>query len=222
MRRLWLPLVFGLGGFAILVSLAVWQVQRLAWKEALISQISARMAAPASDVPEDPQEGRDGFLTVVTTGAFTGGALHVLTSAKPEGPGFRVVSPFETVDGRRLMVDRGYIPEAEKDTVFAKGPLQITGTLLWPNETDGFTPDPNLTRNIWFARDLPRMAEALGTEPILIVASQPTGTPSPRPRRVGVNLPNNHLQYAITWSLLAVFWLAMTGYLLYRLRRNTV
>ncbi|MEM7669843.1 MAG: SURF1 family cytochrome oxidase biogenesis protein, partial [Pseudomonadota bacterium] len=36
MRRLVVPLLFGLGGVAILVSLAVWQMQRLAWKEALI------------------------------------------------------------------------------------------------------------------------------------------------------------------------------------------
>ncbi len=221
-RRYGPPLVLGVGGALILVALAVWQMQRLTWKEALIAEMSQRMAAAPVALPPAPAEARDGFLVVTAEGAFGAEALHVLTSVKPEGPGFRVVAPFETVDGRRVMVDRGYVPEAEKNAVFARGPLRITGTLLWPNETDGFTPDPNLTRNIWFARDLPRMADALGTDPILIVANQPTGTPGPRPLRVGANLPNNHLQYAITWSLLAVFWLAMTGYLLYRVRRNTV
>ena len=89
-------------------------------------------------------------------------------------------------------------------------------------ESDLFTPDPNLDRNIWFVRDVAAMARAAGTEPLLVVANTPTGDPSPRPLPVTVNLPNNHLQYAITWSLLAAAWLAMTGYLLYRIRRNTV
>ncbi|MEM7613728.1 MAG: SURF1 family protein, partial [Pseudomonadota bacterium] len=209
-------------GFAILVSLAVWQLQRLAWKEALIAEMSGRMAAAPVDLPGAPEEAAHGFLSVLVEGAFVGEPLHVLTSAKPGGPGFRVVRGFETLDGRRILVDRGYMPEAEKDAAWAEGRMVVQGTLLWPNETDSFTPEPNLARNIWFARDLDAMAEALGTEPLLISAQQPTGEPSPRPLRVGVNLSNNHLQYAITWSLLAVLWLAMTLYLVYRIRRNSI
>jgi len=98
----------------------------------------------------------------------------------------------------------------------------VTGALLWPNETDGFTPDPNLERNIWFARDLRAMAAAVSAEPVLIVARGSTGDPAPRPLPVGINLPNNHMQYVITWSLLAICWLAMTGYLIYRIRAKTV
>lgn len=222
MRRLIVPLIFGLGGFAILVSLAVWQVQRLAWKEALIAEIAGRMAAQPVAVPLVPDETRDAFLAVTAQGAFAEEALHVLTSTRARGPGFRVVAAFETVGGRRLMVDRGYMPEDQKSAVWDMEPGQITGTLLWPNETDGFTPDPNLARNMWFARDLPRMASVLNTEPVLIVANRPTGAPSPRPQPVGLSLANNHLQYAVTWSLLALLWLAMTGYLVYRIRRNTV
>lgn len=222
MRRYLAPLVFGLGGFAILVSLAVWQVQRLAWKEALLAEMAARMQAPAVDLPVAPDAQRDGFLTVALSGRFEGAALHVLTSTKAGGPGFRLVDAFETTSGRRVLVDRGFVPEADKATEWPLGPVDITGTLLWPGEVDGFTPAPNLERNIWFARDLPQMAEALGTEPVLVVAASPTGSPGPQPIRVGVNLPNNHLQYAITWSLLAILWLAMTGYLLYRIRRGTI
>lgn len=222
MRRIIVPLVFGFGGFAILVALAVWQVQRLAWKEALLAEMAARMQAPAAELPVEPEEAQDGFLTVALSGRFDGAALHVLTSTKAGGPGFRVVDGFEIAGGRRVLVDRGFVPETDKALTWPLGPMDLTGTLLWPNEVDGFTPAPNLERNIWFARDVPQMAEVLGTEPVLVVAASPTGTPSPRPIRVGVNLPNNHLQYAITWSLLAILWLAMTGYLLYRIRRDTI
>ncbi len=146
----------------------------------------------------------------------------MLTSARPGGPGYKVIAPLETDEGRRVLVDRGYIPEADADKPLDLGPVTVTGTLLWPDEADSFTPDPNLERNIWFAREPERMAEALDTEPVLIVANAPTGDPSPRPQPVGVNLPNNHLQYAITWALLAVLWLGMTGYFVYRARRGTV
>lgn len=220
MRRLLVPLIFGLGGTAILVVLAVWQVQRLAWKEALIADLAARATQSPVGVPTAPDPVRDALLSVAAEGRFVGPALHVLTSAKFEGPGFRVVMAFET-DGRRLLVDRGFVREEVKDQPLDPGPVTVTGALFWPNETDSFTPEPNLERNIWFARNLETMSRVLETEPVMIVARAPTGTPSPLPQPVGVDVPNNHLQYAITWSLLAICWLGMTGYLVYRIRRNT-
>jgi len=220
--QLALVVVFGLGGFAALVGLSVWQVQRLAWKEELIARIETRMRAEPVGLPETPSEAEDDFLSVRATGTFGAEALHVLTSARPEGPGYKVIAPLETDTGRRVLVDRGYVPEADGDKALDPGPVIVTGTLLWPNEADACTPDPNLERNIWFAREPERMAEALDTEPVLIVANAPTGDPSPRPQPVGVNLPNNHLQYAVTWALLAVLWLGMTGYFVYRARRGTV
>jgi surfeit locus 1 family protein len=39
------PLVFGIAGVAILMSLGIWQVQRLAWKEGVLAEIEARIVA---------------------------------------------------------------------------------------------------------------------------------------------------------------------------------
>ena len=222
MKRYVVPLILGLGGTAILVTLAIWQVQRLAWKEALIAEISARISDDPVPLPDAPEKARDAYLPVAVSGQLGAQELHVLTSTKFEGPGFRVISALEAADGRRVLVDRGFIPEVDKPLERPGGSQDIIGNLIWPNETDMFTPDPNLDRNIWFARNVETMAAALNTEPLMIAARSPTGTPGPRPMPVTVNLPNNHLQYAITWSLLACLWLAMTGYLLYRIRRNTI
>lgn len=220
MRRLVVPLIFGLGGAAVLVALCVWQVQRLHWKEGMLAEISARMEQPAGPLPDAPSAEADRYAKIAVDGQFADGALHVLTSQRQGGPGYLVVQPFETGDGRRILVDRGYVTETEKAAVFDAGPVTVTGHLVWPRETDMFTPEPNLERNIWFARDVDRMAEALGTEPVLVVASAPTGDPSPRPVPVGIDIPNNHLSYAITWGLLAALWLAMTAYLVYRITRT--
>ena len=45
MRRTLFLLIVGLGGAAILIWLGVWQIQRLAWKEAIIADINTRIAA---------------------------------------------------------------------------------------------------------------------------------------------------------------------------------
>ncbi len=217
-RALLLPLIFGLGGAAILVSLCVWQVQRLAWKNDLVAEIEARASAEPAPLPASPDPERDRYLPVVASGEVQPAALHFLTSVQFEGPGFRVISPFVTEGGRRILLDRGFVPEPEKEAALFSGAAQVTGNLDWPRESDLFTPEPNTERNIWFARDVAAMAEALQTEPVMIVANRPTGTPSPRPIPVTVRLPNNHLQYAITWGLMAVVWLAMTALLVLRIR----
>jgi len=96
----------------------------------------------------------------------------------------------------------------------------VVGALYWPDETDSFTPAPDRAANIWFARDLGAMAEALGTEPLLVVAeSHPLGD-WPKPLRLGVNLPNDHLGYAITWFSLALIWAVMGTMLALRERRR--
>lgn len=213
MRRIIGPAFVGVLGTAILIGLCVWQVQRLAWKEDLLAQLEARLSAPPVDIPASPNPARHQFLQVETTGQLGPDELHVLTTRKPSGPGFRVIAPLTRSDGRRVLVDLGYVPEAEKaaERFDRRAEGTVLGALFWPEERDGFTPDPDLGANIWFARDVAEMAEVLGTEPVLVVAeAHPLGT-TPLPERLGVNLPNNHLNYAITWGLLAVVWAVMTA-----------
>lgn len=212
-------LVFGVGGFAILVGLGVWQMQRLAWKEALIGELEARLEAEPAPLPETPTEAENEYLRVSAAGRYDQGELHVLTSRKPYGPGFRIIAPFETEGGRRILVDRGFVPEEEKDAARDQRAATVTGALIWPDETDFFVPEPDREKNFWFARDVPEMAEALDTEPVMIAAeSNPGERPVAAP--VTVNLPNDHLQYAITWFAMAAIWAAMTVALLLRRRRG--
>ena len=78
----------------------------------------------------------------------------------------------------------------------------------------------DLTARLWFARDIPSMAAALGTEPVLLVSRSSDEDPvavTPLPVDTA-GIPNNHLQYAITWFLLAGVWIVMTAYLLVSLR----
>lgn len=213
MRRIWFPVALGVLGVAVLLALAFWQLRRLEWKTAILDRIEATIGAEPSPLPAAPDPEADLYRPVTVAGALGGEEARVLTARAGEGPGVRVVSVL-TAGDRRILVDLGFVPEAEADAPRSAEAVTVTGNLHWPQETDGFTPDPDLGRNLWFARDVPRMAEALGTEPVMVVArtvEPPLGT---TPLPVGVEgIANSHLGYAITWFSLAAAWAAMSALL---------
>lgn len=221
-RRLIFPLLLGLGGAAILIGLGSWQLQRLGWKQDILARIEARLAAPPVPLPPRPDATTDLYLPVEVSGRLTGEGIDVLVSRKQQGAGYRLVAVLETADGRRILIDRGFLPEADRASDRPTGAMRVQGNLHWPQEVDGYTPPPDASRNIWFARDLPAMAAALGTEPVLVVqrASDPDDARlRPMPLDTA-HIPNDHLQYAITWFLLAAAWLGMTGLLVWRIWRQ--
>lgn len=223
MRRILVPLIFGLAGLAVLIGLGTWQVQRLAWKEGVLAQIDARIGDAPVALPEAPTEAADEYLPVRVEGRFEAAHLDVLVSLKGQGPGFRAITVFETSDARRILVDRGFVPEAARLTPRPTGAAWVEGNLLWPDEVDGFTPDPDLKNNMWFARDLPAMARTLNTEPVLVVLRRSSENPAPAtPMPVdSAGISNDHLEYAVTWFGLALIWAIMFGYFLWRQTRPT-
>lgn len=221
-RRMIAPLIFGICGVAILVALGTWQLRRLEWKSGVIAEIAGRLESEPQSTPADPTEADHEYLRVRERGELLPGELHVYTSAPPRGVGYRVIAPFRLDDGRIVLLDRGFVPIDDKDAERRVGPLDVEGALLWPDETDGFTSEPDRDANIWFARDVDLMAQALGTEPLMIVTAASDDAEGPMPLPVGVNIPNDHLEYAVTWFSLAAIWAVMTGYLLWRIKRRTL
>ncbi|MBE1283219.1 MAG: SURF1 family protein [Rhodobacteraceae bacterium] len=222
MRRTWFFLIFGLAGLALLLSLGVWQVQRLGWKQDVLARIEAQIAGDPIALPTDPDPEADRYQPVSLSGRVAEGELHVLVSVKRTGPGYRVIVPFETDNGRRILLDTGFIPTEAKGTARPTGPAALTGNLHWPDEIDGFTPEPDVEGNIWFARDVPTMAEVLGTESVMVVAREPVIRGSgvgPLPVDTA-SIPNDHLNYAITWFSLAAIWSVIIVVFLRRSRQT--
>jgi surfeit locus 1 family protein len=220
MARFVFPLLLGIAGCAVLVSLGVWQLQRLAWKEAVLAEITARIAAAPVAVPDPADPQRDLYLPVTAAGRLTGEEALVLASRKGDGAGFRVIAVLETGAGRRLLLDRGFLPEAGRDTPRRSPGGAVTGNLHWPDEVDRFTPAPDAAAGLWFARDVPALAAALATEPVLIVARSDTGDGiAPMPVDAS-GIPNNHLGYAVQWFGLAAVWAGMTLLYLWRIRQR--
>jgi surfeit locus 1 family protein len=223
MKRIIFLVVFGLGGAAILISLGVWQMQRLSWKQAIMTQIEGRIAEAPVALPASLDPVADKYLSVTAQGLMRPEYLRVLVSQKRIGAGYKLISPL-VLEGRTVLLDRGFISVNDQlpSEVGDQVSVTVTGNLHWPQEADGYTPAPDIAKNIWFARDVELMAAALKTDPIMIVLriSSPIDTDvTPLPVDT-VNIPNDHLQYAITWFLLAAIWAAMTTYFLLRTGRG--
>ena len=222
LRRIIFPLLFGLAGTCVLVYLGTWQLQRLDWKETVLAEIDARIGDEPVALPISPQEATDRFLPVVVEGRFLDGDIPVLASTREVGAMFRIIAPFETVEGRVILVDRGFVLDELKDKPRPAGEARLIGNLHWPDDKNSSTPEPDLAANVWFARDISEMANRLNAEPVLLVVRETsesgTGiTPLPVDSS---GIPNDHFEYAVTWYGLALVWVFMTGFLIYRLTRK--
>lgn len=220
MKKLIFPLALGILGTGFLIWLGLWQLDRLEWKDTVLDQIDARIHDAPVALPDNPTENRDQFLPVTVNGTFAGQEIHVLASRKTHGAGYRVIAVLDT-GTRRIMVDRGFIPTPAKNLPRPATEITITGNLHWPDEMTSSIPAPDIGANIWFARDVAAMAVQLDAEPTLLTARLDTGDGVEVFPVTSSGIPNDHLNYAITWFLFAAVWFGMTLYLLWRINRKT-
>ncbi len=209
----------GVSVLAILLALGTWQLQRLGWKADLLEQIARQQSEPPSPLPSplSPQEAADWvFRPVKVSGAV---AAPRTLALGPRTLGGRVGVHLVTAvrqEGQVVFVNLGWAPP---DATWEppEGPLTLTGTAFLPETGGSFTPDNQPERDQWFTLAPGEMAKALGLEdPSPIWISADAGTlPNVRPGAfpVGgqgrIDLPNNHLNYALTWYSLALVFVIM-------------
>jgi surfeit locus 1 family protein len=215
-RLLLWPSVFAAAAFLVLLALGTWQVQRLFWKEGLITQRQAAVAAPPVELPSSLDEARPlEYHHVRASGRFANDRELYLGAMSANGrAGYQVITPLRLADGRTLMVDRGFVPQDRKAPQSRAqgeidGDVTVTGLMRLPPEgkPHWFIPDNSPERNYWLYVDLPAMARAAHVERVLPFYVDADDTPNPGGLPIGgqtrLDLPNDHLQYAITWYALA-------------------
>jgi len=223
-RRSWLGLAApAVAVFALLIGLGVWQLQRKAWKEGLIASLTAELAAPPVALPPAAEWPRlDAADLEYRRVRFTAAFKHAkealvfaaATAFRPDvaGPGYWVFTPARLADGGVVIVNRGFVPDGRQEAASRRagqisGPVEITGVLRWPDSRHWFTPKDDVAHNLWFSRDPASIAAAKSIGPVApFYVEQETPLPPgglPQPGKLGVALPDNHLQYALTWFGLA-------------------
>ena len=203
--------IFAIVGLAILLSLGVWQLERLSWKENLIATLNARVAAPPHALPLSPTQDADEFSRVRLRGTFAAGQSALVYTAgsalRPDvsGPGYWVLSPLRTPDGKTIVVNRGFVA-AKNAAPPPIGEVELTGALRWPDDESMFTPPDEPQNNVWYRRDPAAIAAAKGWGQVarfFVEQDAPQLTNAPRAGPLVVKLRNSHLGYAITWFGLA-------------------
>lgn len=214
--------IAALAAFAVLIALGTWQVQRLHWKEGLIATIDAR--SHAEPVPFLDIAGRDDveYLRVRLSGRFVHEAeRHFFTTMNGQS-GFNVYTPLVMANGEAVFVNRGFVPYDRKEPgTRPQGQVQDTVEIVGlarkglVEKPSAIVPDNAPEKNLFYWKDIRAMRESSGLDPAIQVYGlfvDADAAPNPGGLPVGgatiVDLPNNHLQYAITWYGLA---LALVG-----------
>ena len=238
LRELFVPTVVTLLGVALLAGLGTWQLQRLAWKQGLIERVETRaeaMPVPLTQALGLWRETEDvEYLRVDLEGRFRHSGEQHLYSIVQGRPGWRVVTPFETVSGMWVMVDRGFVPPDFKAAKTRpggqiEGVVKLTGLARAPGIRGQFTPANQPDENKWYGRDLDAMAAvALGSDersrlvPFFVEVEEmalPGGWPKGSTTRL--TFSNRHLEYAFTWFALAAVLLVIYAiFVRNRLRRE--
>ncbi|MBB3066705.1 SURF1 family protein [Limibacillus halophilus] len=216
---LWLT-VFSVLLFSALIALGFWQLQRLAWKEALIADLQARQSADALIGLPDTAALTPAleFRRIAVTGRFATQPEFRFPGRSHQGvQGLHIALPFLLPDGRAIIVNRGWVPQSQAlpddrtfslptDTIRIEGIVRRDG---WTGSSQ-FRPDNDAAGNNWFYYDTRAMAANVKEAPLVqgfyLVAVRSSDSESDLPIPVGVEvaLTNNHLVYAITWFTLAL------------------
>jgi surfeit locus 1 family protein len=228
------PLAAVAFGVAVLLSLGVWQVQRLQWKEGLLARIAALQAAPPEPLdvvlhrlsrPGEPQDGQVDFVRVQAPCSTLQQTPTLRLYAILNGVlGHRLITACTLQGGpyRSLLVDRGFVADGDLDALHPGPTLTrpIVGVLRRPERPSWLSVPNTPARNDWHTRDVAAMAAALHAPkpaPVFLMLESPAAPrPGPRPAAIPTNIPNNHLGYALTWFGLAA---GLVGVYVGRLRR---
>src|SRR5262245_48690433 len=222
------PTLLALAGLAVLIGLGTWQMERKRWKEALIGKIAARVHA--DPVPllmaENRHVGGDHeYLHGSARGRFHHDKERYLYAPTPAGLGWHVYTPLEFERQRIVWVNRGWVPDARKAPATrpggqVPGEVEVRGLLRLQMRPGWFAAANDLARNLWYWPDLAAMTASAFPEgpqratggsqrpdslPLASAADARPEPPGGLPRGgvTRLDLPNRHLEYAVTWYGLA-------------------
>jgi surfeit locus 1 family protein len=219
LRPLLWPTAIMLPIIVFALSLGVWQMERRAWKRDIIDRIATNQAAAPIPFEEllkgDPLRREYGRVTVAGT-FLHDKEFYLAARSLKNKVGMQVVTPLRTDAGAIVLFDRGWIPSEQKDPAKRAqgqlpGKVELTGIVRRTQVKRQFAPESDPPKNFWFHVDVPLMRKMAGGAPDPVLDTfflEADAKPNPGGVPVGgqtrLDIPNDHLQYAITWFLIAL------------------
>lgn len=222
--------VFLVSAFCGFCALGVWQVQRMHWKKDLIERVDSRVhaqpvAAPARAAWAGVSVDADEYRRVRLDGRFLRDGDVRTQAVTTAGAGFWLLSPFETVDGDIVLVNRGFVPTGASAAAAREGQQSVVGLLRLSEPDGGFLRSNAPADNRWYSRDVAAIAQARGlaadcVAPFFVDAERDAASTAwPRGGMTVVAFRDSHLSYALTWFGMALLTLVATWRLVVSARR---
>ncbi len=232
-RGLFVPVVMTLAAGIVLVALGTWQLERKAWKEDLIETLNRRLTAEPVALPPPERwaalrQEQNEFTRVRLRAEYLPGKDAVVWATGSalrddvKSPGVFVFTPARLASGEVVAINRGFVANpkptgATPRPAPAPGTVEIIGIMRWP-EPKGWELTAAFDRGaqLWFVRDHRAIAEENGWGPVapFYIEREAQQPPDglPPPGALKPNVPNNHLQYALTWYGLALVLVTVFGF----------
>ena len=191
----------------IFCTLGTWQLYRLQWKLELISEITFGLDSSPIEYSNSIKKN---YQRVNAKGKFDFDKQIYLYSLNDSGkPGYDVVTPFRTNKNQNVLINRGWIKKELKGNpninLEADNRKEIIGLLREIYKPNIFKPDNDIKNNIWFSINLEDLKEATGEQfSEFVIFLEDNQAKIPLPKKISIDVPNNHLKYAITWYAISI------------------
>lgn len=223
LRPAFWPTLMSVPMLVVTLGLGVWQMERREWKRDILDRIAANQAAPAMSLDRllmgEPLAHEYGKVKLAGT-FLNDKEFYLAARSLKDNVGMHVVTPVRDDEGHLVLFDRGWIPSAKKDPASRAasrrdGHVDLVGVVRRSQKKPFFVPDNDPAKDFWFTVDVPSMRKLAGGAPDAKLDTfflEADATPNPGGVPVGgqtrLDIPNDHLQYAITWFLIG---LALVG-----------
>jgi len=212
--------IFVLSVITLFCALGTWQLVRLQWKNTLIDQISEGLKS----VPVSYSDKiKVNYQRVAIEGRYDFEKQIYLYSLNDKGqPGYDVITPFEGLASENILVNRGWIkPNLKNNEIIDRNTSNnIQGLVLRNRKPNIFKPENDVEKNIWFSINLEEVREVTGKDfSNYVLYLEDKKTTIPKPKKITIDLPNNHLKYAITWYSISI---SIFAYFLYFRKKNEI
>ena len=207
LKRTYLFQLFVILFVTIFCSLGTWQLYRLQWKLELISEITFGLDSRPIEYSNSIKKN---YQRVSAKGKFNFDKQIYLYSLNDNGkPGYDVVTPFRTSKNENVLINRGWIKKELKNNPVINSDVEteqkIVGLLRKIYKPNIFKPDNDLKNNIWFSINLNDLKETSGEQfNEFVIFLEDSRAKIPLPKKISIDVPNNHLKYAITWYAISI------------------
>ena len=118
-----------------------------------------------------------------------------------------MITPFQTIQYENVLINRGWIKKELKNTseINLINDVEIIGLLRKIIKKNIFKPENDTKNNIWFSINLNQIKDITGKDfSNYVVFLEDEKKKIPAPKKITIDVPNNHLKYAITWYSISI------------------